>query len=90
MIEPPADLDEAIESYVIDVRDERGPPDPAYDPRTHVKVPDFAGLSLREAIARASRLGIRLAFTGTGRLSGQSPEPGEVVPRGSTVDVSNP
>ncbi|HUP18559.1 MAG TPA: penicillin-binding protein [Gemmatimonadota bacterium] len=91
MIELPEDLyEEAVEPYVIDVRDERGPPEPAYDPRTHVKIPDLTGLSLREAIARASRLGIRLAFTGTGRLSGQTPEPGEVVPRGSTVAVSNP
>jgi membrane peptidoglycan carboxypeptidase len=61
-----------------------------YDPRTQVKVPDFGGLSLREAVNHASRLGLRLAFSGTGRVVGQEPEPGEVVPRDGVVRVRNP
>ncbi len=57
------------------------------DPRTYVKVPDFTGLGLREAIRRASRLGIELAFDGTGTIVGQDPEPGEVLTRGGVVLV---
>ncbi len=86
--EPPPEP--AGEPYVIDVRHEGGASVPAFDPTIHVRVPDLSGLSLREAIARASRLGIRLSFDGTGRVSGQVPEPGEVVLRGAVVDVINP
>lgn len=59
----------------------------AFDPRTDVKVPDFTGLSLREAVQRASRLHLRLSFEGTGRIVSQSPEPGEIVSRGEVVRV---
>jgi cell division protein FtsI (penicillin-binding protein 3) len=74
LIEPPAELR----------------PAPAWDPRTQVKVPDFAGLSLREAIQRANRLGVELSFDGVGRIAAQDPEPGEIVARGATIRVSNP
>lgn len=57
------------------------------DPRTHVKVPDFTGMGLREAVRRASRLGIQLTFDGTGTIVGQKPEPGEVLTRGAVVRV---
>jgi hypothetical protein len=72
--------------------DTLAPPEPmelpdGVDPRTHVKVPDFTGLGLREAIRRASRLGIELAFDGTGTIVGQDPEPGEVLTRGGVVLV---
>ena len=53
-------------------------------------MPDFAGLSLREAVARAARLGLELAFSGTGRVASQTPEPGELIPRGEIVRVLNP
>jgi len=66
-----------------------GPGEAPYDPREHVKVPDFAGLSLREAVTRASRVGLRLAFDGTGRVRTQAPEPGELVARGEVVRVMN-
>jgi membrane peptidoglycan carboxypeptidase len=59
----------------------------AFDPRIHVKIPDFTGLSLREAVQRASRLHLRLSFEGTGRIVSQSPEPGEIVSRGEVVSV---
>lgn len=59
----------------------------AFDPRTDVKVPDFTGLSLREAVQRAARLQLRLSFEGTGRIVVQSPEPGEIVSRGEVVRV---
>ncbi|MGH7550292.1 MAG: PASTA domain-containing protein, partial [Gemmatimonadota bacterium] len=58
-----------------------------FDPRVHVKIPDFTGLSLREAVGRASRLHLRLSFEGTGRIVTQSPEPGEIVSRGEVIRV---
>lgn len=65
-------------------------PEQPYDPRTEVKVPDLGGASLRVAVATASRLGLRLAFSGTGRILAQEPEAGEVVSRGEIVRVQNP
>jgi cell division protein FtsI (penicillin-binding protein 3) len=65
-------------------------PAATWDPRTQVKVPDFAGLSLREAIRRAGSLGIELSFSGVGTIAAQEPEPGEIVPRGATVRLTNP
>jgi len=86
MIEPPRELsDWDLGPTVVDVSGNRAPLD--WDPRTQVKVPDFQALSLREAIRRASRLGIELSFSGVGRVTSQDPEPGEVVARGSTVRV---
>ena len=86
MIEPPRELsDWDLGPTVVDVSGNRAPLD--WDPRTQVKVPDFQALSLREAIRRASRLGIELSFSGVGRVTSQDPEPGEVVARGSSVRV---
>lgn len=59
----------------------------AFDPRTDVKIPDFTGLSLREAVQRASSLDLRLSFEGTGRVVSQLPEPGEIVSRGEVILV---
>lgn len=39
-------------------------------------VPDFAGLSARQAVARSSRIGIRAALLGHGSVRRQSPAPG--------------
>ena len=90
VIEPPRELVARGKGPVlVDVELWRGFP-PAYDPRTEVKVPEFTGLSLREAIQRASRLGIELSFSGTGRIASQDPEPGEIVARGAAVRVTNP
>jgi len=58
-----------------------------FDPRRHVKVPDFTGLSLREAVQAAASLNLRLFFDGTGRIVAQEPEPGEIVDRGASVRV---
>lgn len=85
----PGQIREDGEPYVVDVVDAGRPDDAPYDPRGRVKVPDFAGLSLREAVARAARLGLRLSFSGTGRVTGQSPEPGEVVARSEVVRLNN-
>ena len=90
VLEPPAPLTEADpEPYVVDVTGNGGPGETPFDPREHVKVPDFAGMSLREAVGRATRVGLRLAFDGTGRVQTQSPEPGELVARGEVVRVTN-
>jgi cell division protein FtsI (penicillin-binding protein 3) len=86
VIEPPRELsDWDLGPTVVDVSGKPAPFD--WDPRTQVKVPDFEALSLREAIRRASRIGIELSFRGVGRITSQDPEPGEVVARGSTVRV---
>jgi membrane peptidoglycan carboxypeptidase len=88
VIEPPRELsDWNLRPVVIDVAEGRTPA--AWDPRTQVKVPDFVSLSLREAIQRASRLGIALSFSGVGRIVSQDPEPGEIVARGAIVRVKN-
>lgn len=88
---PPPVLEGTAAPFTVDVRDpSAGGGVRAFDPRTHVKVPDFAGLAIREAFSRAARLGLRLEFAGTGRIVAQNPEPGEVVPRGGIVHVSNP
>lgn len=90
VIEPPRELARGgIEPSFVSM-DERHDPTPALDPRTQVKVPEFTDLSLREAIQRASRLGLQLSFSGAGRIESQVPEPGEIVARGATVRVVNP
>lgn len=91
VLETPSGLDpEAEVPYVIDVRADGGTASPGFDPRSQVKVPDFGGLALREAVHRAARLGLQLVFDGSGRVRGQAPEPGEIVPRGQRVRVHNP
>jgi hypothetical protein len=91
VFEPPLELGaEPLEPYVVDVIASRGSGERPYDPRNQVKVPDFTGLSLREAVARAARLGIRLTFSGTGRVATQTPEAGEMLARGEVVRVVNP
>lgn len=86
-----AEIDDgAAVPYVIDVGRDAEAPEASYEPGTRVKVPDFSGLALRQAVDRASRLGLELAFDGTGRVVSQFPEAGEMVPRGSQVEVRNP
>jgi cell division protein FtsI (penicillin-binding protein 3) len=46
------------------------------DARARHEVPDFAGMSLAEALAAAKRAGVRLEVAGSGRASAQSPGPG--------------
>ena len=90
VLEPPRELDRGgAEPAFIPMVDRRDLV-PVLDPRTQVKVPEFTDLSLREAIQRASRLGLQLSFSGAGRIASQDPEPGEIVARGATVRVANP
>lgn len=91
VVDPPFTLPERAGSYVIDVREgSETDPGTTFDPGTQVKVPDFEGLAIREAVARAARLGLRLRFEGTGRIVAQEPEPGEVLEKGGFVLVNNP
>ena len=92
VVDPPFALAASDEERVVDVREGAGEVEPAvpFDPRTQVKVPDFEGLAIREAVTRAARLGLRLEFDGTGRVLAQAPEPGEVLDKGGLVRVSNP
>lgn len=88
---PPLPADTTTtEDPVVDVVSVEPAEEPPYDPRNRVKVPDFTGLSLREAVRQAARLGLQLSFTGTGRVAGQLPESGEIVARGEVVRLQNP
>ncbi|MDX1624135.1 MAG: penicillin-binding protein [Gemmatimonadota bacterium] len=90
-MEGPSRVDEgAGVPYVVEVGREVESPETPFVPKNRVKVPDFTGLALREAIGRASRLGIELDFDGSGRVIEQAPEPGELVARGSVVEIVNP
>jgi cell division protein FtsI (penicillin-binding protein 3) len=48
-----------------------------------VQVPDFRGMSMGEALEAARRAGLRVVLRGSGRVVGQSPEPGHA--RGTTI-----
>jgi hypothetical protein len=50
-------------------------------------VPDLRGLTLREAAARASALGLILSVEGSGLIRSQTPRPGREVRTGSTIQV---
>jgi len=64
-IEEPEDASEA--QPVVEEQD---------DSRPRREVPDFAGMSMAEALEAARRAGVRLEVVGSGRASGQSPGPG--------------
>ncbi|MGO0122015.1 stage V sporulation protein D [Desulfothermobacter acidiphilus] len=54
---------------------------------TEVTVPDLRGLGVRETAVLLEKLGLLLRPEGTGLAVGQSPAPGTVVKRGTTVEV---
>ena len=51
-------------------------------------VPDFLGLSMREALEKAQSLRINLKVQGNGYVVKQAPAPGERRPEGKTVVVN--
>jgi cell division protein FtsI (penicillin-binding protein 3) len=51
------------------------------------ELPDFAGMSIAEALQAAKRAGVRLEIVGSGRASAQSPGPG-ALKRGAVCKVS--
>jgi cell division protein FtsI (penicillin-binding protein 3) len=48
------------------------------DAKPRREVPDFAGMSMAEALQAAKRAGVRLEIVGSGRATGQSPGPGSL------------
>ncbi len=66
-IEEPEDASEAQAEPVVEDQD---------DARPRREVPDFAGMSMAEALQAARRAGVRLEIVGSGRATGQSPGPG--------------
>ena len=50
-------------------------------------VPDFAGLSARQAVSLSADLGLRLALVGHGSVARQSPPPGTPLAAAGTVEV---
>jgi cell division protein FtsI/penicillin-binding protein 2 len=61
----------------------------AVPPPGEVRVPDFTAMSLRESLVVASQRGLELRFSGAGRIASQDPPPGEIVPIGTHVRVTN-
>jgi cell division protein FtsI (penicillin-binding protein 3) len=57
------------------------------DVRPRREVPDFAGMSVAEALQAARRAGVRLEVVGSGRATAQSPGPG-ALRRGNLCKVS--
>lgn len=53
-----------------------------------VLVPDLRGLTIRQAGEKLGNLDLRYKFQGSGLATGQQPEPGSVVNRGDTVNVT--
>ena len=53
-----------------------GDPRAGDEARARRELPDFAGMSMAEALQAARRVGVRLEIVGSGRASGQSPGPG--------------
>nr|NLJ03134.1 PASTA domain-containing protein [Bacillota bacterium] len=52
-----------------------------------VEVPSVIGLSMRDATAALSDLGLRITVVGSGIAKEQSPGPGTRIPKGSAVEV---
>ena len=50
-----------------------------------VRLPDFQGFPIREAIRSAKALGLSPQVEGTGRVSRQEPPAGTVLPKGAVV-----
>jgi hypothetical protein len=76
---------------VDDAADASDEPQPVVDDdsdgRARPAVPDFAGMSMAEALQAARRAGLRLEIAGSGRASAQSPGPG-ATRRGAVCKVS--
>jgi cell division protein FtsI (penicillin-binding protein 3) len=51
------------------------------------RVPNFQGKTVRNVIQQAAALGIPVEFTGSGVARAQAPEPGMILPTGSSVRV---
>ncbi len=61
-------------------------PNPAGTGRSDA-VPDFAGLTARQAVSLSADLGFRLALSGHGAVARQSPPPGTPLEAASTIEV---
>ena len=86
-VEQRAPLSLPTEGYVA-TSDDPAPPLPGErGPRGQILVPDFTGMSLKEAIAAAQHAGLPLQLTGSGRGVAQSPGPGPAQ-RGTRCRVS--
>jgi len=79
---PAEEADEVDEAPSVEVEDER-PLAPGA-----VAVPALAGLPARSAIRTLERAELLGEVAGTGKVSQQSPRPGQVVPRGTVVRIT--
>jgi membrane peptidoglycan carboxypeptidase len=52
-----------------------------------ISVPDVRGVGLRQAVYRLTTAGLRVEISGSGRVIGQVPEPGEMASQGTVCRV---
>lgn len=83
--------DQATNAYQV-MADQKAPPAAVVTPSAplkggQVRLPDFQGLPIREAIKNAKSLGLDPQVEGTGRVSRQEPAAGTVLPKGSAVKL---
>ena len=55
--------------------------------RNKMKVPELRGLSLRKAIFTLNKSKLKFNVDGSGKVIWQSPKPGSLVPKGSTISM---
>ena len=53
----------------------------------HLTIPNLVGLSLRDALALLSSAHIHVSFSGSGRITSQTPEPGEPIALGDKLEL---
>jgi cell division protein FtsI (penicillin-binding protein 3) len=70
---------------VSDDRDGTAPKEALQKKEGEAEVPDFVGLSLRQAITKAKALNVPVEFRGFGYVVKQSPAPGMAPPKGEKV-----
>jgi cell division protein FtsI (penicillin-binding protein 3) len=83
--------DQATNAYQV-MNDEKAPAQAVVTPSAplkggEVRLPDFQGFPIREAIKSAKSLGLAPQVEGTGRVTRQEPPAGTVLPKGSSVKL---
>ena len=86
---PPPVLVARHDAVAASIHPVRGPVDivTLLKPATEGFMPDLRGLSAREAVSSASRIGLRARLTGNGVVVEQSPEPGALLVPGDGVQL---
>ena len=73
---------------ISEVRRQILKPEPKVDKRDAGLLPDFSGLSMREVLRRGRSLGLKVVMEGTGLAFRQTPGPGSLLQKITTVKVN--